>query len=163
MLFLRAIISALSLSIGSALSVVIPFAYLILIFLGVLLILDKNPFKSLPQIKIPALSHPFANAFMYGLLYGPIAPPCSGPLVVSIFAVSLKSAGFLSRLGTFMWFGLGFGLPLLVLSFLIGALQKPITIFFARHSRWVNLISGFLILGLGIYDLAVNRDFIIAG
>lgn len=163
MLFLGAIISALSLSIGSALSVVIPFADLILIFLGVLLILDKNPFKSLPQIKIPALSHPYANAFVYGLLYGPIALPCSGPLVVSIFAVSLKSAGFISRLGTFMWFGFGFGLPLLVLSFLNGALQKPITIFFARYSRWVNLVSGFLILGLGIYDLAVNRDFIIAG
>ncbi len=163
MLALGAMIAALSISIGSALSVVIPAADLVLIILGFLLIMDKNPFKSLPQIQIPALKHPYANAFVYGLLYGPIALPCSGPLVVSIFAISLKSAGFLSRLGTFMWFGFGFGLPLLILSFLSGALQKPITIFFARHSRWVNLISGLLILGLGIYDLAANWEFIKSG
>src|SRR4030043_84964 len=86
MLALGAMIAALSISIGSALSVVIPAADLVLIILGFLLIMDKNPFKSLPQIQIPALKHPYANAFVYGLLYGPIALPCSGPLVVSIFA-----------------------------------------------------------------------------
>lgn len=163
MLILGAAISALSVSIGSALSMVVPLADFILILLGILLIFNRNPFKTLPQIQIPALSRPFANAFVYGFLYGPIALPCSGPLVVSIFAVSLQSGAFLSRLGTFLWFGLGFGLPLLLLSFLSGALQRPITVFFARHSRWVNLASGFLILVLGIYDLAVNWQFIMAG
>lgn len=163
MLFLGAIISLLSLSIGRALAVIVPIADGILIVLGVLLLFDHNPFKRLPQIKIPVLSHPYANAFLYGLLYGPIALPCSGPLVVSIFAISLQSTAFLARLGTFLWFGLGFGLPLFILSFMGGALQKPITRFFARHSRWVNLLSGLLIIGLGVYDLWVNWDFIIAG
>ena len=163
MLVLGALIAALSVSIGSALSIVVPLADLILIILGILLIVDKNPFKSIPQIKVPVLKHPFANAFVYGLLYGPIALPCSGPLVVSIFAISLQSGAFLARLGTFLWFGLGFGLPLLLLSFLGGALQRPITRFFARHSRWVNLVSGLIILGLGVYDLYINWGFIRAG
>jgi len=163
MLALGALISALSLSIGRALSVVVPIADTILIVLGVLLLFDKNPFKKLPQIQIPALSHPYANAFLYGLLYGPIALPCSGPLVVSIFAISLQSAAFISRLSAFLWFGLGFGLPLLVLSFLGGALQKPITRFFAKHSRVVNIVSGLLIIGLGVYDLVINWEFIAAG
>jgi cytochrome c-type biogenesis protein len=160
MLALGALIATLSVSIGSALSVVVPFADLILILLGILLIFDKNPFKSIPQIQVPALKHPFANAFVYGLLYGPIALPCSGPLVVSIFAISLQSSAFLARLSTFLWFGLGFGMPLLILSFLGGALQRPITRFFARHSRWVNLVSGLIILSLGVYDLYVNWSFI---
>jgi cytochrome c-type biogenesis protein len=112
---------------------------------------------------VPALKHPFANAFVYGLLYGPIALPCSGPLVVSIFAISLQSDAFLARLSTFLWFGLGFGMPLLILSFLGGALQRPITRFFARHSRWVNLVSGLIILGLGLYDLYINWGFIRSG
>lgn len=163
MLALGALIAALSVSIGSALSIVVPLSDLILIVLGFLLIVNKNPFKSIPQIKVPALKHPFANAFVYGLLYGPIALPCSGPLVVSIFAISLQSGSFLARLGTFLWFGLGFGLPLLLLSFLGGALQRPITRFFARHSRWVNLVSGLIILGLGVYDLYINWGFIRAG
>ena len=163
MLAIGAVISLFSLSIGRALAVVVPIADVVLIVLGILLIFDRNPFKKLPQIQIPVVSHPYANAFLYGLLYGPIALPCSGPLVVSIFAISLQSTAFISRLGTFLWFGLGFGLPLFLLSFLGGALQKPITRFFARYSRWVNLISGLLILGLGIYDLWVNWDFILAG
>ena len=163
MLVLGAGISLLSLSIGKALAMIVPVADGILIVLGILLLFNHNPFKQIPQIKIPLLSHPFANAFLYGLLYGPIALPCSGPLVVSIFAISLQSTAFLARLGTFLWFGLGFGLPLFVLSFMGGALQKPITRFFARHSQWVNLFSGLLIAGLGIYDLWVNWGFIIAG
>ncbi len=156
MLILGFLISLLSLSISRALSVVIPVVDLILIVLGILLMLNINPFKQLPQIQIPALSHPYANAFAYGLLYGPIAFPCSGPLVISIFALSLKSGALLARMATFLWFGVGFGLPLLVLSFLGGALQRPITIFFARHARKVNFVSGLLIFGLGIYDLIVN-------
>ncbi len=163
MLLLGSIIAALSISIGKALAVVVPLADIILIILGTLLIFDRNPFKALPQIQVPVLNHPYANAFVYGLLYGPIALPCSGPLVISIFAISLQSAAFFDRLATFLWFGLGFGLPLLVLSFLSSALQRPITLFFARHSRVVNLISGLLIAGLGIYDLLVNRDLILSG
>ena len=116
MLVMGLVISLLSLSISRVLSVVVPLVDLILIVLGVILILNINPFKQLPQIRVPALAHPFANAFLYGLLYGPIAFPCSGPLVISIFAFSLKSSLLLARVATFFWFGLGFGLPLLVLS-----------------------------------------------
>jgi cytochrome c-type biogenesis protein len=98
MLVLGLIIALLSISVGRALSVVIPLADLLLVTLGVLLLLDKNPFKALPQIHIPALKNPFFNAFIYGLLYGPIALPCSGPLVVGIFALSLTTAEVLSKL-----------------------------------------------------------------
>ena len=162
MLVMGFLISLLSLSISRALSVVVPLVDLILIVLGVLLMVNINPFKQLPQIRIPALAHPYANAFAYGLLYGPIAFPCSGPLVISIFALSLKSGLLWARMATFLWFGLGFGLPLLVLSFLGGALQRPITLFFARHARKVNFASGLLIVGLGIYDLAANWSNIMA-
>ena len=64
MLALGALIAALSISISSALAVVIPLADLVLILLGVLLIMDKNPFKALPQVQFPALRQPYANAFV---------------------------------------------------------------------------------------------------
>jgi len=160
MLILGAIIAALSISIGSALSVVIPIADVLIILLGILLLLDINVFKSLPQIQVPVLSHPLANAYMYGLLYGPIALPCSGPLVVAIFALSFTAEEFFGKLIVFLLFGLGFGIPLLLLSFLAGAAQKSITRFFARNSRLVNIIGGLLLLGVGIYDLVQNWEMI---
>lgn len=160
MLALGGVIALLSISVGRALSVVIPIADLIIILFGVMLLFNINPFKKLPQIQIPLLSHPFANAFVYGLLYGPIALPCSGPLVVSIFALSLTIGDALGMLNVFFWFGMGFGIPLLVLSFLSGAAQRWITRMFATHSRLINVLSGLLLLGVGIYDLVLNWGLI---
>jgi cytochrome c-type biogenesis protein len=156
MLALGGVIALLSISVGRALAVIIPLADLTIILLGILLLLNINPFKRLPQVRVPLLSHPFANAFLYGLLYGPIALPCSGPLVVSIFALSLTAAEALSKLTIFFWFGIGFGIPLLLLSFLSGAAQRWLTRQFAVHARLINVLSGVLLVGVGIYDFSAN-------
>jgi len=162
MLALGAVIAALSIPIGRALSVVIPTADAILILLGVLLLLDFNPFKKLPQVQLPALSHPFVNAFIYGLLYGPIALPCSGPLVVSIFVLSFTFGEAFDKFVVFFWFGMGFGLPLLALSLFSGAAQRLITRQFALHGRAINILSGLLLMIVGSYDLYVNWELITA-
>jgi cytochrome c-type biogenesis protein len=156
MLALGGLIALLSVSIGRALSVIVPLADLLIILLGILLLLNINPFKTLPQVRVPVLSHPFVNAFIYGLLYGPIALPCSGPLVVSIFVLSFTAAEAISKLSIFFWFGMGFGIPLLVLSVLSGAAQRWITRQFALHARLINIVSGLLLVGVGAYDLASN-------
>lgn len=160
MLALGGVIALLSISIGQALAFVIPAADMIIILLGILLLVNVNPFKKLPQIQVPLLSHPFVNAFVYGLLYGPIALPCSGPLVVSIFALSLTLADALDKLTVFFWFGMGFGIPLLALSLLSGAAQRWITRQFALRSRLINTLSGLLLAGIGTYDLILNWSLI---
>jgi len=160
MLALGLLIAFLSVSVGSALSIVIPVADMLIIALGILLLADKNPFKAIPQIQIPAMRNPYSNAFIYGMLYGPIALPCSGPLVVGIFAISLTAGEALSKLSIFLWFGLGFGLPLLMLSLISGANQRSITRWFAKNARAVNITGGLLLVGIGIYDLWVNWEFI---
>lgn len=160
MLALGGLIALLSLSVGRALSYAIPIADALIIGLGALLLLNRNPFKSLPQVQAPLVSHPFANAFLYGLLYGPIALPCSGPLVVSIFAYSLTVGEFLSKLSVFLWFGLGFGLPLLALSFLSGTAQRWITRQFAQRAALLNRAAGALLIGIAVFDLWSNRQLL---
>lgn len=59
-----------------------------------------------------------------------------------------------------MWFGLGFGLPLLALSLLSGAAQRWITRQFAIRGRLINIIGGVLLVGIGIYDFWTNWDLI---
>ena len=160
MLGLGLIISLLSVSIGAALTIIIPIAYLLIIILGVALLFNKNPFKTLPQIQVPILKNPYINAFVYGLLYGPIALPCSGPLVVGIFTYSFTAEEVLNKLTIFIWFGIGFGLPLLLLSFLSGATQQWIVRAFAQHSRNINIVGGLLLLGVGFYGLISNWSLI---
>jgi cytochrome c-type biogenesis protein len=161
MLLLGALIAALSVSIGRALSVIIPISDLMIILLGVMLLANLNPFKKLPQIQVPVLSNSYMNAFLYGMLYGPIALPCSGPLVVGIFAYSLTAGEYFSKLGVFIWFGIGFGLPLFLLSFLSGASQRWITRFFAQNARIINVAAGIMLIAVAVYDLAVNWENIL--
>jgi cytochrome c-type biogenesis protein len=160
MLALGGMIALLAIPIGSVLVYLLPLADLIILILGILLLLNLNPFKSLPQIQVPAFRHPYTNAYLYGLLYGPIALPCSGPLVVSIFALSFTIEEAFSQLWVFLWFGLGLGIPLLILSFLSASLQQQLTVFFARHSRAINIIGGLLLIGVAIYDLYKNWEFL---
>jgi cytochrome c-type biogenesis protein len=160
MLALGGLIAWLAVPIGSILLYIIPLADLLILLLGILLLLDRNPFKTLPQIQVPMLRHPYGNAFAYGLLYGPIALPCSGPMVVAIFALSFTAAEAFSQFWTFLWFGLGLGIPLLVLSFLSAALQRQLTLLFARYSRPVNFIGGLLLIAVALYDLVKNWELL---
>jgi cytochrome c-type biogenesis protein len=160
MLTIGGIIAWLSVPIGSVLAVVIPLSDLVIILLGILLLLDINPFKKLPQVQAPGLSHPFINAYIYGLLYGPVTLPCSGPLVVGIFAFSFTIEEAISKLAAFFWFGIGFGIPLLVLSLLTGSFQRQITRLFAIHARKVNIFGGIILLAVGLYDGWSNLDLL---
>ena len=156
MLILGAAIAALSVSIASVLAILIPLDIVAILVLGVLLLMNRNPFYRLPQIKVTLLRRPSLNAYVYGLLYGPIAMPCSGPLVVAIFVYSFTFAEAASKLWVFLWFGLGFGVPLLVISFLSGTLQHRLTRLFALHGRLINAVGGILLIGVAVYDLAQN-------
>jgi cytochrome c biogenesis protein CcdA len=77
-------------------------------------------------------------------------------MVVAIFALSFTAAEAFSQFWTFLWFGVGLGIPLLILSFLSAALQRHLTTLFARYSRTVNFIGGLLLIGVALYDLAQN-------
>lgn len=156
MLALGGLIALLAVPIGSVLVYVIPLADLLILLLGIMLLLDRNPFKTLPQIQLPALRHAYINAYAYGLLYGPIAIPCSGPLVVSIFALSLTAEDAVNRLWVFLWFGIGLGMPLLILSLLSGVYQRQLSVLFARYSRAINIMGGLLLVGIALYDLNKN-------
>ena len=84
MITLGGVIALLAIPISRLLFYVIPLADLLILLLGILLLLNQNPFQAWPQIQVPLLRHPYSNAFAYGLLYGPIVLPCSGPLIAEI-------------------------------------------------------------------------------
>lgn len=98
---------------------------------------------------------PLLSAYAYGLLYGPIALPCSGPLLVSIFALSLTVGSFAEKLLFFLAFGLGFGVPLLVLSVIAPARRSWLLRAFTSHERVFARVAGALLVaiaGIGLVD-----------
>lgn len=157
MLALGAVIAVLSVAVGQVLVFVTPLADLAVIALGAALVLGRNPFAVLPTLSVgPAGGSAAGSAFTYGLLYGPIALPCSGALLVSIFTLSLNVGSFAEKLLFFVAFGLGFGFPLLGISLLAEGRQRALVRLFTRHYAVVSRLAGIVLIAVGAWDLSVN-------
>jgi cytochrome c-type biogenesis protein len=143
------------------LAVAVPLIDALLISLGVLLLAGRNPFLKLSSVRVPGTNGPVSQAYVYGLFLGPIALPCAGPFLIATLGIAIGAAGTLSTMATFVVFGLGFGLPLVLLSVLARARQDTVVRFIASHHRHIELLSGLLLIGAGIWDLWINWESIL--
>jgi cytochrome c-type biogenesis protein len=149
---------ALSVSMGSLLGYLIPLVDGALIVLGILLLVGRNPFERLPGARVPIVANPYGQAYLYGIMLGPLALPCAGAFIVALLALSAGITDAAPRLLTFFVYGLGFGLPLVLLSLLAGANQRAVVGFVTRHHRAIEIVGGALLVGVGVWDLAVNWE-----
>jgi cytochrome c-type biogenesis protein len=163
MVAIGGLIAVLAAPLGDFNRVVLPIADGLLIALGAMLLVGVNPFARLPQPSAAALGGrgPAAGAFLYGLLFAPIAVPCSGPFLVGIFAFSLTIGDALGRLAFFVSFGIGFGLPLFVLGSLGQVRGAQLARAISRHERPLQLVLGAALLAVGVWDLTVNLPLIV--
>jgi len=158
MLALGAITVAFSIALGRVLVFLVPVALGVILFMGLAMLAGRNPFQRLPTIRIRGTRWPLLNAYAYGLLYGPIALPCCGPLVVAIFALSATVGEAFASLWVFLWFGIGLGAPLLLLAFVPTSFQRRMTGLAARHGRTVEWIGGLLLVAVAVYYAIENWD-----
>ena len=163
MLAIGALIAAMAVPLGDFNRIVLPAADVLLIGLGALLLAGVNPFARLPQPSPSAVGGrgPLMGAFAYGLLFAPIAMPCSGPFLVGIFAFSLTIGDAAGRLLFFGVFGLGFGLPLFLLGTVGQARGAQLARAVVRHERLLQLVMGAALVAVGAWDLANNLPRII--
>jgi cytochrome c-type biogenesis protein len=139
-------VTAVSTSLSGILSWLVPLSAVLLVILGVLLILGRNPFVVLTTVRMPVIRHPVAQAYVYGLLYGPIALPCAGPFIVALLAISIGVAETTSRVLTFAAFGLGMGAPLIVISLLGATRARSLASWLTRHHLAVGRVAGILLI-----------------
>jgi cytochrome c-type biogenesis protein len=160
MLGVAIVLIVVAVPISAVLGYLIPLIDGILITLGVLLLAGRNPFERLPGVRSPAVGNPFGRAYAYGLLLGPLALPCAGAFALSLIAYSVGLADALEKVVVFLVYGLGFGLPLVILSALAGARQRQIVRFVTARHRAIEIVGGVLLVAVGIGDLLVNLESI---
>ncbi|MCV0402514.1 MAG: hypothetical protein K5924_02260 [Chloroflexi bacterium] len=158
MVAIGGLLALLSVSLGSVLRIALPIIDLVLIGLGVLLLAGRNPFARLPQATPRGLGSagPMAGSFTYGLLFAPIALPCSGPFLIGIFVASLTIGDAARQLAFFAAFGVGFGLPLLALGLVGQARARELASAVIRWERPLQLVMGVALVVIGAWDLWVN-------
>jgi cytochrome c-type biogenesis protein len=134
-------------------TVITPLVDGLLVVLGVLLIAGRNPFARLPAATVPVFANPYRQAYVYGVMLGPLALPCAGPFLVGLLGISLGYADALGRIWTFLLFGLGFGLPLVGLSLLVGVRARTTVRWVVRHHRALEVAAGLLLIVVAVVDL----------
>lgn len=160
MLAVAFVLVAVAVPIGQVLAYAIPIVDGLLIALGLLLLAGRNPFDRLPGTTVPIVGNPFGQAYLYGVMLGPLALPCAGAFALSLIAYSVGLEETVPRIATFVVYGLGFGLPLVVLSLLAGASRQRVVRLIVAHHRTIQVVSGALLVGVGTWDLMVNLDSI---
>ncbi len=144
-------------SFAAVLPWLLPLIYVAVIGLGLLLLAGRNPFRRLSLAQAPLLRNPYAGAYIYGLLLGPMTLPCAGPIVVSAFLLGAGSGQQLaSSLLYFLAFGLGFGWPLVLLPLLAQPFQRRFTQWTTRYDRQLTAVSGALLVAIGLLGFVVE-------
>jgi len=161
MIFIGWLLFTFQRSFGDILPYLLPAIYAVVIIMGLLMLTGRNPFARLGTMQAPVLRNPYAAAFAYGLLLGPMTLPCTGPVIVSAFLLGAGSTSDLAgSLAYFLAFGLGFGWPLIVLPLLAVPVQKRFTGWSTRNYKTLTMVSGVLLIVIGIagifIDLAPN-------
>lgn len=158
MLAVAAILVVVSVPIGAILGYLIPVTDALLIGLGVLLLSGRDPFARLSTVRVPFVANPLGRAYLYGLLLGPLALPCAGAFALALIAYSIGLAETLQKVLVFLVYGLGFGLPLVLLSLLSGSRQRQIVRFVTSRHRAIQIVAGTLLILVGIGDLLLNLE-----
>lgn len=158
MLAVGLVFALLKAPLGQLLAVAVPVIGGLLVILGLMMLAGLNPFQRLASVRAPGTNGPVSQAYVYGLFLGPIAIPCAGPFLVATLAISVGVLDTVGTLATFVVFGLGFGLPLLLLSVLARARQDTVVRFIARHHRRIELVSGALLIVAGIWYVWINWE-----
>ncbi|MCB9451410.1 MAG: hypothetical protein H6672_08210 [Anaerolineaceae bacterium] len=148
------ILYVLQQSFGDALSLLLPIIYGVVILLGVLMLLDKNPFTKFSTAQAPVLRNPYVTAYVYGLFFGPMTLPCTGPIILSAFSLGAGNTGeLINGLLYFLAFGLGFGWPLALLPLVALPVQRRLIGWLTRHHLLLNRASGILLVAVGIFGV----------
>lgn len=153
MLLIGFVLSLLSVSFGAVLPVLLPIVYLIVIALGVVMLLGRNPFATLQTAQAPMLRNRYLTAYVYGLLFGPMTLPCTGPIIISAFLVGSGFGDVAQGIAYFLAFGLGFGWPLVVLPLIALPVQRQIVGWLSRHHEALTRGAGFLLVAVGVFGI----------
>lgn len=140
------VVSALALPLSGILDLIVPATTAVLVVLGLVMLAGRNPFARIATFRVPVVRHPAGQAYLYGLLMGPVAVPCAGPFLIALLAISVGLVDAATRIASFVVFGLGFGLPLIVLAALGAARGQAVARAIARRHGLVLRVAGALLI-----------------
>jgi len=143
--------AVLKVSLTNVIGIVSPIAFIALAVISILMIFNVDIGRFFPKIHAPTSKNPYLNGFFFGFFFGAIVVPCNPAFITAIFTQATLTTSFFTNIISFLFFGIGIGLPLVILSLLSATSSRAIIGFLTSHKRGINLFAGILMLGISIY------------
>lgn len=105
--------------------------------------------------KLPVRPGGYLSTFLIGLFFGLVMSPCATPVLAVIVAYVASTGNIVYGALLLFVYGVGHGLPL-ILAGTFTALIKELPKF-QKYTRFVTLLSGTLLIILGLYFLVLVR------
>jgi cytochrome c-type biogenesis protein len=146
-------ITLLQRSFSELIQVLSPLAFILLAGISIILIAGIDIGSYIPSNCLPAIQSPRASAFVFGFFFGMLALPCNpGPIIV-LFALSMTTVGYLNNLVSFILFGIGMALPLIVLTVITASRSRTVIGLLTKNKKSINRVVGVLMLVIAVYYL----------
>jgi cytochrome c-type biogenesis protein len=143
----------LEVSLTKVIGIISPIAFIILALMSIKLIFNINLGINLPHSINLTFKNPKLNAFFYGFFFGAIIIPCNPLLIAALFVKSVTITSFAQNILSFIFFGVGISIPLLLLAGLSSINSQKFMDFFLVHNKIINRISGLIMLTISLYYL----------
>ncbi|MBN1168096.1 MAG: hypothetical protein JXA44_13360 [Methanospirillaceae archaeon] len=153
LLFGLVFVYILELSTSSVIGVLGPVIYLLLAIFSIGMIAGIDIGRIFPRIHTPMTDSPILSAWLFGGFFGLVALPCNPASIIMVFALSTTTVNFISNMWTFIIFGFGMAVPLLILSLLSSDQNRYVIGFLTGNHRAIQIIAGLIMLGIALYYL----------
>ena len=133
------------------------------IFVSLIAILMGLNLLELIPLQFPSLGNtdwikndfpPAIHSYLLGLTFGLIASPCSTPVLATLLAWIVTTQDLILGGGLLIAYTAGYVFPLILAGTFTATIKNLLEL--RRWSSWINPISGFLLLGFGIFSLLIR-------
>ena len=125
---------------------------------------------STPQVSLSPTAAPSGEkstpiaVYLLGITYGIAGVGCAGPILGAVLATSALGGSPVTGAISMLFYSAGMAFPLLILALVwrkaagrIQAIVRPKPLrFFGRETTWTNIISGLVLIALGLLLLLVD-------
>ena len=133
------------------------------IFVSLISILMGLNLLELIPLQFPSLGNtdwikndfpPAIRSYLLGLTFGLIASPCSTPVLATLLAWIITTQDLILGGGLLLAYTAGYVFPLILAGTFTATIKSLLEL--RRWSSWINPVSGFLLLGFGIFSLLLR-------
>jgi cytochrome c-type biogenesis protein len=94
---------------------------------------------------------PAIRSYLLGLTFGLVASPCSTPVLATLLAWVANTGDLSLGSGLLLAYTAGYVLPLILVGSFTASIKSLLSL--RQWSGWINPVSGFLLIGFGVFSL----------